>query len=125
MVQILDETKGDLISIKIKGKLTKGDFDVFNPILEKTIRDFEKPKIYIEIHEIDMPEFQAIWEDIKNIPKYNRLEKIAVVGIKGWYEQMTIIFSKIISPEVKYFDYDQKKNAKKWLESYSYHTNTQ
>lgn len=121
MIKILEETKGDLIAIEVKGKLTQEDFNVFNPVLEKTIKDFEKPKVYIEIHELDPPSFQAIWADLSNIPNYNKLEKCAVVGTKDWYEPMTKFFGAMLSPEVKYFNYEQKADAMQWLKLYSYH----
>lgn len=124
MIKILDETKGELIAIEIKGKITKQDFNVFNPVLEKTIKNFDNPKIYMEIHEIDIPTFQAMWEDVKNIPTYNKLERLAVIGTKDWHETMAKLFGKLISPEVKYFDYDHKNDARQWLKSYSFHETT-
>lgn len=115
MIEILEKTKGNLLAIQVKGKLTKADYDIFNPILEKTIKDYKKPKLYCEIMELDMPTFKAIWEDIKNIPNYNKLEKCAVVGTKDWYEPMVKFFGKLISPEVRYFSIEQKDLANDWL----------
>ena len=115
MITILEKTKEGLIGIQVKGKLTKADYDIFNPILEKTIKDYKKPKLYCEILELDMPTFQAIWEDIKIIPKYNKLERCAVVGTKDWYEPMVKFFGKMISPEVRYFNIDLSRKPRQMI----------
>lgn len=75
MLNILDESRGHLLALTISGKISEKDFDVLNPILEKTIDEHDDPCAYIEIKEIDQVTFKAILEDLSNIPNTIYLKK--------------------------------------------------
>lgn len=115
MVKVLEETQADLLALRATGKIEVHDVDIINPLLDKMLRDFNNPKIYIELFELDMPSAEAVWKDIKNTPKYNQFEKCAVVGSKKWLEIMTNLASPIMRTEVKYFSFDEKVDAMDWL----------
>jgi len=115
MIEILDETQGNLIAVKVKGKINDQDYEKFNLLLEKTLKDYDRPNIYCEIYELKMPSPQAIWEDIKNIPNYNKMGKGAFVSDQKWIETVTKVLDKPMSPDIKFFNFDQKAEAKEWV----------
>lgn len=115
MIKILDETKKDLIAIKVTGELIEKDYDILNPIMEKTLKDYDNPKLYCEIHELDMPTTKAVWEDLKNIPDYNKFEKCAFVSSKDWINSIAKLADTIMKPEVKHYEFREKAVALKWL----------
>ena len=115
MVEILEETKGNLIAVRVKGKITSDDYAVFNPLMEKTLKDYEKPHAYIEVHELEMPGADALWEELKNLPDYNKFGKCAVVSDQEWLDTMAKVADKPMSPDIKFFTFDQKEKAREWL----------
>jgi len=117
MVNILDESRGNLLALTIEGKISDKDFDVLNPILEKTIDEHDDPRAYIELKEIDGVTFKAILEDLSNIPKYNKFKKVAVVGDANWKEMITKVLGTIVSPTSKYFEFDEKIEAMEWVKN--------
>jgi hypothetical protein len=117
MLKVLDETRSDLLALRISGRIEGNDIEKMNPLLEKMLKDYEKPKVYVEIDELDMPTAKAVWEDLKNTPKYNKFGKCAVVGSKEWHEVVAKLSGSILGPEVKYFNFDEKTEAMAWLKS--------
>ena len=115
MIEILDETQGNLIAAKVEGKITEQDYEKFNPLLEKTLKDYDKPNVYCEVYQLEMPGPEAIWEEIKNIPSYNKLGKCAIVSDQKWLDAMVKVADKPMSPDIKFFNFDQKSEAKEWV----------
>lgn len=72
-----------------------------NPVLEKTIEEHDNPCAYIEILELDHVTPKAVLEDLKNIPKYNQFEKVAIVGDAKWKALITDTVSPFMKPATK------------------------
>jgi len=117
MVTILDKSRGNLLAPTIGGKISEKNFEVLNPILEKTINEHDDPRAYIELREIDKITFKAILEDLSNIPKYNKFKKVAVLGDANWKEMITKALGAIVRPTAKYFNFDGKKEAMEWVKN--------
>ena len=47
----------------------------------------------------------------------NDYEKIAMVGDKKWQNWITQFMKPFTKAEIKYFNLDQKEDAKSWIES--------
>ena len=78
MFKVLDITKGDLIAIKVDGKLKKSDYDKIIPIMDKTVNDFGKIKLYIQLDNVDGIEPKAFREDVMAyLRHFNHMKKIA------------------------------------------------
>lgn len=116
MLEILEETKDDLVAIKVTGKLTKKDYEILNPVMEKTLKDHDKPKMYCEMHELEIPTAKAMWEEMKNLPHYNKFDKCALVSSAGWMSDMAKIADTTMAPDVKAYDITEKVLALQWLE---------
>ncbi len=116
MFKLLDITKEDLIAIKVDGKIVKNDYDKITPLLEKTIRDFGKIKLYIQIDSIDGIEPSAFREDVKTYIKYfHEFKKIAVVGENEWQKIWTNLANPFVSGTIKYFAQEEIVEAINWI----------
>jgi len=115
MIEILEETQGDLIAAKVKGKITEQDYEIFIPVLEKTLKDYNRPNLYCEVYELELPSPKAIWEELKNIPNYNKLGKCAIVSDQKWLDTMAKVADKPMTPDIKFFSFEQKAQAKEWV----------
>lgn len=112
------ESVGDKVfcSIKIKGKLTHGDYEMFVPGLEEALCSCNKPKIKIlvDIREIKGWELEAAWDDLKLSLKHGPdFEKIAAIGENMPLEIVSKVSQWFIPYEVKFFD--DENSAKEWL----------
>ncbi len=116
MFKILDITKDNLIAFQVKGKVEKSDYDKLNPILEKTGREFDTRKLYVEIIEIEGIDPAALWEDFKvyfkHIKNFNR---VAIVGSGKMVETLSKLSKPFISGEIKFFNHSETLIARDWI----------
>ncbi|OQX73403.1 MAG: hypothetical protein B6D59_05780 [Campylobacteraceae bacterium 4484_4] len=105
-----------LMELRVEGKLTHKDYELFVPFIENAIKDAKAPKIkaYIDARGFKGWDIHGAWDDLKFGLKHNReFEKIAVVG-NSWLEKAGINLSKIfMHGQMRYFE--DPKEAKEWL----------
>lgn len=117
MFKILDITKDNLIAFQVKGKVEKTDYDKLNPLLEKTGREYDSRKLYVEILEIEGIEPAALWEDFKVYFKHIRnFNKVAIVGQSGVIEKLAKLSKPFISGDVKFFNDTETLIARNWIQ---------
>ncbi len=119
MFKILDFTKNNVIAFRAEGKIEKTDYDKLNALLEKTKREYDKIRLYLEIDpsEIEGIEPLALWEDFKTYFRYfNSLEKLAIIGSGKLEEGISKTIKPFVSGEVKYFPEGKATEAKEWIE---------
>ena len=118
MLQILEQSEGNVIATKATGKLTKTDYDKLLPVLHERLRQYKKLRWYFEMENFEGWELKAFWEDVKFDAQHaNDFEKIAMVGEKKWQEWMTDLMKPFTSAEIKYFDLSQTHEAMRWIKS--------
>lgn len=116
MFKILDITKDNLIAFKVKGKIEKSDYDVLQALLEKTEREFETRKLYVEIESIEGIEPAALWEDVKAYFRHFKdLDKIAFVSPDKYLGSLAKISQPFVAGEVKVFSKENIVEARKWI----------
>ncbi len=116
MFEILDITKDNLIAFKVKGKVEKADYDKLTPLLEKTEREFDKRKLYVEIENIEGIEPTALWEDFKvYFLHIKNFDKIAIIGQSGVIEKLTNLTRPFVSGEIKFYETGEAVNARDWI----------
>lgn len=116
MFRVLDLTNKDLIAIQIDGKLDKSDYDKITPLIDKTVKEYGKIKLYIQIDNIEGIEPKAFVEDVKTYFKhFNHINKIAVVGENDWQKLWSNVTSPFVSGEIKFFRQSEVVEARKWI----------
>lgn len=116
MFKVLDLTKNDLVALQVDGKLKKEDYDKVTPVIEKTVREYGKIRLYIQLDNVDGIEPKAFREDVKTYLKhFKHMKKIAVVGKNRWEKMWSNLASPFVSGEVKYFSLEEKNEAKVWI----------
>ena len=118
MIQILEQTQGNIIATRATEKLTEADYDKILPLVKNLITQHQKIRWYFELDDFEGWDSKALWEDIKfDVSHANDFEKVAIVGEKKWEEWMTQGMKPFTSADVKYFDTTKKKEAKNWIKS--------
>ncbi len=116
MFEILDITRNNVIAFKVKGKVEKKDYDKLTPLLEKTEREFDKRRLYVEIEDIEGIEPAALWEDFKvYFLHIKNFDKIAIIGRRGVIEKLTNLTGPFVSGEIKFFETGEAVNAREWI----------
>jgi len=116
MIEILNDTKDDLVAVKATEKLSKDDYDVLIPLLEGRLDTHDKLRMYFEMEDFEGWRIKALWEDVKFDTKHaNDFKRIAMVGDRKWQENMTQLMKPFTSADVKFFDLSEKNRALEWV----------
>ena len=117
MIQILKPEKDNLISATISGKISKSDVKKIHQLIHKIIKKGNKVDFFFEMKDFDGYTLKGFWEDIKvdsvHISDYG---KIAFVGEKKWQEWAVKITDLFTKSEVKFFEWEDKEQAKIWIQ---------
>lgn len=118
MIEILNQTSGNVIATIAREKLTETDYNKLLPLLNNIIKQHKKIRWYFEMENFDGWKMKALWEDVKfDVRHLNDFSKIAMVGEKKWEKVMTDLMKPFTSAEVKYFDSSQKPEAMQWIKN--------
>ncbi len=122
MYQYLNEHAGDLIAIRVTGKLDQNDYESLIPEFESKIRQYGKISLYWEMEDFEGWQPKGLLEDLKFDAKHaDDYKKIAMVGDKRWEEWMTSLMKPFSSAEIKYFDLSGREQALRWVQEKSLH----
>ena len=115
MITILPESEGDLVCLKVSGKLTDADYKDMIPKLEAVIDAHGSIRLFADLSEFDGWEWIAAWDDFAfGIKHWNHITRMALMGTKRWEELSAKIADKIMPADVKFFGVDQRDEAIEW-----------
>lgn len=116
MFEIQDLTKDNVIAFKASGKIEGKDYEILNPLLEKTKREEQSLRLLIEIGEITGITARAVLKDIATYFKHVRkIEKVAVVGEDQAEKTWAKVADPFIKADIRYFPATEKEKAESWI----------
>ncbi len=116
-LQLEEKQGGKVLEAQIQGRLTKEDYEVFVPEIERLIRLHGKLRILLYMHDFEGWSAGALWEDIKFDAKhFSDIERLALVGESKWQQGMAVFCKPFTTAEVRYFDHSQLPAARQWIE---------
>lgn len=116
MFKILDITKDNLIAFRASDRIEESDYNKLAPVLEKTEKEHESIRLFIEIGELKGITFKALIKDIVTYFKHVRkVEKVAVTGNNGFEKGWVRIADPFIKAVINYFPLEEKKIAIDWI----------
>ena len=108
------ELSGNLLTVKIKGILTKLELEKIQSEALSTIK--KKIKIMVKLEDFMGWELGADWGDIKFAAQHDHIEKIAIVGDEKLKD---LVFAYVGNPfrklAIEYFDVSQIDKARTWI----------
>lgn len=117
MIQILEQTQGNLIATRATEKLTSKDYEKLLPLLKNALKQHQKIRWYFEMENFEGWELKAFWEDVKFDAEHaNDFEKIAMVGDKKWEKWMSDLMKPFTTAEIKFFELSDRATALRWIE---------
>ncbi len=111
----------DLFVINVQGVLTFEDLKEVEKKASEGIDRSKKTKLLVLAEEFTGWGKEGDWGDLTFFHEYDHyIEKIAVVAEKNWKDQMLMYLGAgRRQGEVKFFFYDEEKDARDWLGSES------
>ncbi|HVC92895.1 MAG TPA: STAS/SEC14 domain-containing protein [Pirellulales bacterium] len=115
-VELHDESDGNLLVVKLNGKLSKLDYERFIPEVEKAINEHGKIRVLVEMRDFHGWTAGALWEDVKfDLKHFAHIERLALVGERKWEAGMAVFCKPFTSAKVRYFDRHQLDEAFVWV----------
>jgi len=117
MFQMLDQSSGKVIGLRLSGKLLHEDYQQFIPKLEALIQEHGSIRCLIEMTEFHGFELRALWDEIKfDTTHATRIERCAVVGNKTWERWATNLCKPLFfKATIQYFDASKLDEAWEWI----------
>jgi len=117
MFEILPESRGEVVGIKVSGKLTDEDYKgVLIPALERTFEAHGKVRMVLLFEDFHGWDAHAAWEDTVFGIKHRRdFGRFALVGAPDYVEWGMRLFAPIMSGEMRSFPADQATQAWEWI----------
>lgn len=113
---------GRVLTVHVRGKLTKADYEQFVPVFERLARQHGKLRVLFDMTDFHGWEAGAAWEDFKfGVEHFADIERLAMVGGTQWQHGMATFCKPFTKATVRYFDHADAAEARQWLEETSQH----
>ena len=113
-----DEVKGNIVSVRAKGKLTDADYDEFVPRMEELIKQWGRLRMLFYMDDFHGWDVSGAWDEFKfELRHRSDLKRVAVVGDKkwaGWASKLSKLFT---GTDVRYFEREYAAVGRAWIES--------
>jgi len=111
-----ENDENQILSVMVRGKLKKQDYDMLMPEMEKVIDQYGKMRLLIELRDFHGWSASAAWKDTKlGVKHFKDIERLAIVGENRWEKGMAFIAKPFTMAKVHYFDIAERDNAERWL----------
>ena len=118
MIEILQESSGNIVGFKTSSILTDEDYKKFVPELEKIISAHSKIRLLLLMDYPQKFKPKAAWDDLVFWVKHiKNIERLAIVGQKEWEKWIELLEKPFIKTEVKYYNTSCLQDAWSWLRS--------
>ncbi|MFW6258487.1 MAG: STAS/SEC14 domain-containing protein, partial [Halochromatium sp.] len=115
-VTLIEKDGGRLLEVDLHGKLSKEDYDLFAPEVERQIEKNGKVDMLVKMDDFHGWDAGALWEDVKfDLKHFSDVEHLALVGDKKWEKGMSAFCKPFTTAEVKYFDKSEEDHARQWI----------
>lgn len=118
MLEIMPESQGKIIGLRVAGKLTDRDYqEILIPHLEALMRQHGKVRLLCCLEEdFAGMEAGAMWDDAKFfLPHKDDFEKMAMVGGPRWMQLGVKLFASLMQGEARVFAAGQLPEAWEWI----------
>ena len=105
-----------LMEVRVTGRLTDRDYEVFAPELDRFVREHGKIRMIFDMHGFRGWKPAAMWRELKLGRRHgHNLERLALVGEKRWQRWSSKLCRLLTDAEVRYFDRSRADEAQEWV----------
>ena len=108
---------GDVISVRLLGKLEPSAYDGVSEEIDNLMSRFEHVRLMLDLREFDgWSGLAALGDHLSLVREHRRIpERIAVVGDKAWQNLAEKVVSRFVNARTQFFDADDFEGAKAWI----------
>lgn len=118
MVTVLGDTNGDLLAVRVTGKLTDQDFDNYRRLVREKMNVYGTARLYFEMLAFDGWEPGSFVENaVFDILHREGFGKVAMVGEREWQNWAARLADIVKKGRVRFFPVEQRQLALSWLRS--------
>ena len=117
MIEILPQSSGNVVGIRVNGKLVHEDYQQFVPQLEAIIQQYGSLRCYCEMVNFEGITWQAMMDEIQfDVKHCSQIERCAIVSDSAWNQWMTD-FTKMVfhNAQIECFTSNQTEEAWNWV----------
>jgi hypothetical protein len=116
MFELLPESGGNTIAVRVSGTLGDADYEAFLPRLEELIEEHGPLRMLVDMHSFEGWEDSSTWDDFAFGMKHcSDFERVALLADKIWEDLVPIHTEKLLEAEVRRFPLTSKETAWNWL----------
>ncbi len=119
MFELLPESEGNVVVIRVSDVLHHTDYESLAPKLEDIITEHGKIRMLCYMEDFKGWDLQAMWDDLQLDIKHRKdIDKLAIVAQEGWLE-WGVKFSRLfIDGEARFFKPDESEMAMGWIKAF-------
>ena len=117
MLQLLQPTTGNLVSIGASGTVTAEDYEkVLIPAIEETLKSHDKVRVLFQMELGTGFTAGAVWDDTKfGLSHFFAFEKFALVSDTEWVNNTVKVLGFMMPCPVKLFALKERDAAMAWI----------
>jgi len=117
MLQLLQPTTGNVVSITASGTVTAEDYEsVLIPAIEETVKSHDKVRVLYQVEPNTEFTAGAMWDDTKfGLSHFFSFEKFALVSDTEWLNNTVKVLGFMVPCPVQRFALADRDAAKEWI----------
>ena len=117
MLELLQPTTGNLVSIGASGTVTAEDYEkVLIPAIEETLKSHDKVRVLFQLEPNSGFTAGAVWDDTKfGLSHFFSFEKFALVSDTEWINNTVKVLGFVMPCPVQLFALADFDAAKEWI----------
>jgi hypothetical protein len=117
MLQLLQPTIGNVVSLTANGTVTAEDYEsVLIPAIEETLKSHDKVRVLFQLEPNTGFTAGAVWDDTKfGLSHFFAFEKFALVSDTEWINNTVKVLGFMMPCPVKLFALSELTAAKEWI----------
>jgi hypothetical protein len=114
----LDLSEGNVLGIRLQGRVTEEDYREFLPEMETIIEEHGSIRLLLELKGIQGISPGALWEDLKfDVKHFRDYERLALVGDEQWEKSVATLSKPFVEGEVEFFPPEKLREAWVWIKA--------
>ena len=116
MYNILPESQGNVIGIRVDGRMRAEDYETLLPYIEDLITQHGTIRVLSDLRDYKGVELRAVLKTLPYAFKYSsKVEKKAVITDQHWIYVWTKLLAPFFKTEVRCFSSSEIDQAWKWV----------
>lgn len=118
MFEVMKESEGKVIGVKMSGTVHKGDYAELAPKLEALAKQYGDVRMLCDMGDFKTEAADAWIADLKFGREFHdKMSKMAIVGDKRWESWITKLAAPLYAKEARYFHVADMSAAWTWVKA--------